>query len=124
MSQEIPNAASAEAGQEVERIRDIIFGAQMRDYQHQFEQVEAELGQLKRQIAALKQDLATAGSDQTQRLQQVHEQVHEQMTEADAALRDELQRAVRDLDERKVDRVSLGDLLIALGTQLKADEKA
>ncbi|MBN1641782.1 MAG: hypothetical protein JXA09_11150 [Anaerolineae bacterium] len=120
MVQEKLGATSADPGQEVERIRDIIFGAQMRDYQQQFDAVTAELRRLEQALAALGQDLSAADREQARSVQELRDHVQR----ADSALRDELQQAVQSLSEAKVDRARLGDLLIALGTQLKADGKA
>jgi len=36
--------------QDVERIRDIIFGSQMRDYQQQFEALQRDLARLQQEI--------------------------------------------------------------------------
>ncbi|MGD1994585.1 MAG: hypothetical protein PVI59_15425 [Anaerolineae bacterium] len=116
MSDEQANATSpAGSAQEVDRIRDIIFGPQMQDYDQRFQTVQRDLERLQQGIDGLTEQLADQDSGQTKKLQNLRRE----MRRADDDLRDELRQAVHRLMEEKVDRVALGDLFVELGTHLK-----
>jgi sirohydrochlorin ferrochelatase len=117
MSDEQVNAISqVEAPQEVDRIRDIIFGHQMRDYDQQFQIVRRDLERLQQELDRLAERLAEQDSSQAKRLQELRQE----MRRADDDLRDELRQATQTLTNDKVDRVALGELFIELGTHLKS----
>jgi len=117
MSDEQVNA-TPEVGsvQEVDRIRDIIFGHQMRDYDQQFQIVRRDLERLQQELDRLAERLAEQDSSQARRLQELRQE----MRRADDDLRDELRQATQTLTNDKVDRVALGELFIELGTHLKS----
>jgi hypothetical protein len=94
MADEQANAMSqVESAQEVDRIRDIIFGPQMRDYEQRFQIIQRDLDRL--------------------------QNLRREMRQADEDLRDELRQTAQNLMTDKVDRVALGELFIELGTHLK-----
>jgi predicted nucleic acid-binding Zn-ribbon protein len=101
--------------QEVDRIRDIIFGPQMRDYQDRFQQVTRDLQRLEKELGRLSQQLADQDSNQSKKLQALRRELRE----ADDDLRGELRRSADQLTNDKVSRESLGELFIDLGTRLK-----
>ena len=105
----------AEPAQEVDRIRDIIFGSQMRDYEQRFETVQHDLDRLRQEIDRLSEQLADQDSSQNKKLQALHQEVRQ----ADDDLRNELRKTAQTLMTNKVDRVALGELFIDLGTHLK-----
>ena len=105
----------AESAQEMERIRDIIFGAQMRDYERQFQTVQRDLERLQRDIDRLSQQLTDQESSQSKKMQGLRQE----MRQADDDLRDELRQTAHRLTDDKVDRVTLGELFVELGTHLK-----
>jgi len=105
----------AEPAQEVDRIRDIIFGPQMRDYEQRFETVQHDLDRLRQEIDRLSEQLADQDSSQNKKLQALHQEVRQ----ADDDLRNELRKTAQALMTSKVDRVALGELFIDLGTHLK-----
>ena len=105
----------AESPQEVERIRDIIFGAQMRDYERQFQVVQRDLERLQRDIDRLSQQLTDQESSQSKKIQGLRQE----MRQADDDLREELRQTAQTLTTNKVDRVALGGLFVELGTRLK-----
>ena len=116
MSDEQANAMSqGESAQEVDRIRDIIFGPQMRDYEQQFQTVQRDLERLQQETDRLAEQLADQDSSQTKKLQNLRRE----MRRADDGLRDELRQTAQKLTNDKVDRVALGELFIELGTHLK-----
>ena len=117
MSDEQVNAISqVEAPQEVDRIRDIIFGHQMRDYDQRFQIVRRDLERLQQELDRLAERLAEQDSSQAKRLQELRQE----MRRADDDLRDELRQATQMLTDDKVDRVALGELFIEVGTHLKS----
>jgi predicted nucleic acid-binding Zn-ribbon protein len=104
-----------ESVQEVDRIRDIIFGPQMRDYQQRFQMFQRDLERLQQEIDRLTEQLADQDSSQSKKLQNLRRE----MRKADDGLRDELRETAQRLTVEKVDRVALGELFIELGTHLK-----
>jgi len=108
-------APQLEAAQDVDRIREIIFGAQMRDYQQQFQSLQRDLARHQQELDHLAEQLAEQGSDQGKKLQSLRQELRE----ADEDLRDELRQTGQKLTAEKVDRVVLGELFIELGTHLK-----
>ncbi len=104
-----------EPAQEVDRVREIIFGSQMRDYQQRFQSVQRDLDRLQQEIDRLTEQLSEQGSDQSKKLQSLRQELRQ----ADEDLRDELRQTGQKLTAEKVDRVVLGELFVELGTHLK-----
>ena len=116
MTNEQANAMSqVESAQEVDRIRDIIFGPQMRDYEQRFQIIQRDLDRLQQEIDRLGEQLTEQDSSQGKKLQNLRRE----MRQADEDLRDELRQTAQNLMTDKVDRVALGELFIELGTHLK-----
>jgi predicted nucleic acid-binding Zn-ribbon protein len=107
--------SKAESIEEVDRIRDIIFGHQMRDYEQRFQIFQRDLERLQQEIDRLIEQLADQDSSQSKKLQDLRRE----MRKADDGLRDELRETAQRLTIEKVDRVALGELFIELGTHLK-----
>lgn len=110
-----PDAAQQEPPQELDRIRDIIFGTQMRDYQQQFQVIQRDLARLQKEIDRLTEELAEQDSSQSKKLQALRRETGK----GDDELRSELRQTAQELTNDKVDRETLGELLIELGTRLK-----
>jgi predicted nucleic acid-binding Zn-ribbon protein len=108
-------ASDAESIREIERIRDIIFGAQMRDYQHQFQAIQRDIDRLQQEVDRLVEQLAEQDSGQRKKLQDLRREVRR----ADDELRDEFRQTAQELTVAKVDREALGELFVELGTHLK-----
>jgi predicted nucleic acid-binding Zn-ribbon protein len=109
------STSQLESVQEVDRIRDIIFGHQMRDYEQRFQIFQRDLERLQQEIDHLTEQLADQDASQSKKLQDLRRE----MRKADDGLRDELRETAQRLTVEKVDRVALGDLFIELGTHLK-----
>jgi len=105
-----------ERAQEVDRIRDIIFGSQMRDYEGRFQAVQRDIERLQRDIDRLNERLAEQESSHNKEIGDLRQE----MRRADDALRDELRESAQRLTSDKVDRIALGELFIELGRQVKA----
>lgn len=101
--------------QDVERIRDIIFGPQIRDYESRFQTVQRDLDRLQQEIDRLAGQLTDQGGDQNKKLQGLRQE----MRQADDNIRDELRQTSQRLTDEKVDRLALGELFIELGNHLK-----
>ncbi len=118
MTDEQKENVPTEPAQEVDRIRDIIFGPQMRDYQQRFQNVERDLERLQQEIDTLTQQLADQDSGQSKKVQSLRND----MRKADDNLRDELRDTTQTLRAEKVDRSTLGELFIELGNHLKGGD--
>jgi predicted nucleic acid-binding Zn-ribbon protein len=100
--------------QDVERIRDIIFGSQMRDYQQQFEALQRDLARLQQEIDQLNERLAEQDSSQGKQVQAVRRELRQ----ADDDLRSELRETAQRLTTGKVERADLGQLFLEIGNHL------
>lgn len=146
----------------VERIREILFGAQMREYTQRFDTVTRDVTRLNQEVARLGEQmreqearlrkelrqevehlsslLQDQDKKQQQQLQQLDQRLTNQLQELDRkhtegaqklaynlhqleqSLRAELHDLSRRLNSMKVDRPTLGELLIGIGTSLKSNE--
>lgn len=104
---------------ELERIRDIIFGPQMQDYEGQFGRVAAELGLLSQQLGELRSTLAQQKADQEQRLDELASTLGDQTSQLADDLRAEFAEALEALQDDKASRLDVGDVLVEMGTRLK-----
>jgi chromosome segregation ATPase len=102
--------------EEVDRIRNIIFGAQMRDYDQRFQTIRRDLGRLQQALTRLSDQLSEQDQDQGKKLQALRGE----MRQADDDLRQELREAADQLMGDKMDRAALGDMFIELGQRLKS----
>jgi uncharacterized coiled-coil DUF342 family protein len=105
-----------EKPQEVERIRDIIFGTQMRTYEGNFQTIHRDLERLFHEIDRLNEKADDQDRNHNQKLQALERE----LKKANDHLRTELRDTAFKLTDEKVDRQFLGDLLIELGSQLKS----
>jgi len=115
MASQEPVKADAANDQEVDRIRDIIFGPQMRDYDQRFHNILDDIDRANRAIERLGEVQSEHEANFNKKVQALRTELRQE----DDSLRAELRQAIDRLTTDKVDRVNLGDLLIQLGTQLK-----
>jgi predicted nucleic acid-binding Zn-ribbon protein len=104
-----------ETAEEVGRIRDILFGHQMRDYQQRFDALRRDLERLQGELDRFRQQLADQDADQGKKLGSLRQEARD----ADEALRGELRETAAQLSDQKTDRAVLAELLIQLGADLK-----
>ena len=109
------SAPETGSAQEVDRIRDIIFGSQMRDYEQTFQVMQRDLERLQGEVDRLTEQLGDQDSEQSKKLQSLRQE----MRKADDSLRDELRETAQNLVTDKVDRLALAEMFIELGSQLK-----
>jgi chromosome segregation ATPase len=100
--------------QDVERIRDILFGTQMRDYQQQFEALQRDVVRLQQELDRLNEQLAEQDNNQGKKLQDLRRDTRQ----AEDDLRRELRETAQRLAADKVETVDLGRLFLELGTRL------
>jgi predicted RNase H-like nuclease (RuvC/YqgF family) len=101
--------------QDVDRIRDIIFGPQIRDYEQRFQNVQRDLERLQQDFDRLNDQLTDQNSEQNKKTQTLRRE----MRQADDDLRSEIRDTSKKLTNDKVDRMTLGELFVELGTHLK-----
>lgn len=102
------------SSQDVERIRDIIFGTQMRDYQQLFEALQRDVARLQQELDQLNEQLAEQDSNQGKKIQALRRDTRQ----ADDELRSELRETAQKLATDKVERADLGRLFLEIGTHL------
>lgn len=100
---------------EVDRIRDIILGPQLREYEQRFQIIQRDLERLQQELDHLTEQLAGQDSEQNKKLQALRRD----MRQSDDDLRGELRQTSQKLTTDKVDRMALGELFVELGTHLK-----
>jgi predicted RNase H-like nuclease (RuvC/YqgF family) len=105
----------AEPMEDVNRIRDIIFGSQMKDYDERFDSLQRDLKRLEKELDGLSERLTNQDGEQNNKLQSLRRS----MRRADRDLRDELRQKCKKLTDEKADREVLGQMFIELGTRLK-----
>lgn len=116
MADEQPNnSPQPEVVEKIDRVRDIIFGPQMRDYEQQFQLVKRDLERLQQEIDHLAERLTEQDSNHLKKVQALHRE----MRQADDDIRSEMRQTAQKLTIDKVDRLALGELFIELGTHLK-----
>jgi multidrug resistance efflux pump len=108
-------APATETVEEVGRIRDILFGQQMRDYQQRFDALRRDLERQQGELDRLRQQLADQDADQGKKLGALRQEARD----ADDALRGELRETSALLSDQKADRAVLAELFIQLGTSIK-----
>ncbi|MEZ4639500.1 MAG: hypothetical protein R2856_31830 [Caldilineaceae bacterium] len=91
-----------------------------RDQDKRIQQLQSEIARLQQAVTQLNAQLA----DQRQQHAEQIEQIRRHVDDADASLRAETEQALHQLRDDKLDRRALGDLLVALGSRLKADADA
>ena len=116
MTAEKKITSAEEKPQEVDRIRDIIFGSQMRTYEGNFQTIQRDLERLLGEIDRLNEKMEEQDRFQSQKLQALERDLRK----ADNNLLTELRETAFKLTDEKVDRQFLGDLLIEMGSQLKS----
>ncbi len=109
-------AAGPETTEELGRIRDILFGHQMRDYQQRFDAVRRDLERLQGELDRVRQQLADQDAEQAKKMGSLRQETRD----ADEALRSELRETAAQLTDQKTDRAVLAELLIQVGKDLKS----
>lgn len=105
-----------DAPKDVDRLRDIIFGGQMREYAQRFQIIQRDLERLQSELDRLTEEMTDQGRDFDKKLQALRRDARQ----GDDDLRAELRDTAEKLMDEKVDRLALGELFVELGNHLKA----
>ena len=117
MAKKNDSGASLELDQQgVNRIRDIVFGPQMREYEQRFQQIKNDLERMQQEMERLSDKLIDQDAEQLKKLQALQQD----MRKSDDTLRNELRESSQKLTDEKVDRVTLAELFIELGNNIKS----
>ncbi|MCB0173053.1 MAG: hypothetical protein KDJ97_21175 [Anaerolineae bacterium] len=117
MAKKNDSGASLELDQQgVNRIRDIVFGPQMREYEQRFQQIKNDLERMQQEMERLSDKLIDQDAEQLKKLQALQQD----MRKSDDTLRNELHESSQKLTDEKVDRVTLAELFIELGNNIKS----
>ncbi len=111
------NTKSATSPQDLERVREILFGGVIRDHDARFATVQRDLERLQKALDRANEELAKRDSAQNQKLQEARQEFQRESDE----LRAELRSSVERLGSAKVDKEQLGNLFIEMGNQIKGN---
>jgi chromosome segregation ATPase len=115
MATEKAKPSPGEAPKDVERVRDIIFGPQMRDYDQRFHTIQRDIERLRQELEQLNEQMGEMDREQGKRVQTLRREARQ----SDDDLRTELRQTSQKLQLEKVDRMALGELFVELGNHLK-----
>ena len=115
MTQKASQPTAGSTPQEADRIRDIIFGPQIREYEQRFQSLQRDVERLQQELDRMHEELTEQDAEQNKRLQAVRRDLRQ----GDDDLRTELRQTAQALSFEKVVRFSLGELFVNLGTHLK-----
>jgi len=107
--------AMIEPQQDVNRIREIIFGAQMRAYEQRFQTLQRDLERLQKQLDQLAEQVEQRDTNQGNKTRELRNE----MRQANDTLREELRAIAQALTNDKVDRVALAEMFVQLASHLK-----
>ena len=105
----------ATSPQDMERVREILFGGVILDYDARFATQQRDLERLQRALEKTNEQLAAQDSAQNKKLQEARQDFQTAIDDLRAETRSALDR----LSAEKVDREQLGNLLIEMGNQIK-----
>jgi len=113
----------------IDQIREIIFGEQLISWQQRFADLEKALSELKKSVESgfsrLEKQIGTEKQTLTGNVQDLRSEVNKDSDDLRAqiaAARKELADKIATLNERKVDRDSIGEVFIQWGQKVKARE--
>jgi hypothetical protein len=106
--------------EELERVREILFGSMARDQDKRIQQLQNEIARLQQAVTQLNSQLA---EQNRQHIDQIG-QLRQQAEAANASLRSDMEDALSQLRDDKLDRRMLGALLTSLGSRLQEDSAA
>lgn len=95
----------------IEAIKNLIFGENITEYNHEFENIKNDIIQKKETLEEL---ISSVKAELNEAIDNLSTDLNIRITE----LEDHLEAKFDDLNEKKVDRKQLGDLLIKLGNKI------
>ena len=108
-------ASPAATPQDLERVREILFGGVIRDHDARFATLQRDLERLQKSLDKTNQELTNRDRAQSQKLEEARQDLQTTAEE----LRAELRAAADRLSDEKVDREQLGNLFVEIGNQIK-----
>lgn len=88
----------------------------MREYEQRFQQIKNDLERMQQEMERLSDKLIDQDAEQLKKLQALQQD----MRKSDDTLRNELRESSQKLTDEKVDRVTLAELFIELGNNIKS----
>lgn len=104
---------TAGADSKIEAIKNLIFGENIQEYNHEFEVLKTDISQKKEELLDYVDD---ARKEIMTAVDNISTDVNIRISDLEQALNDKTQ----DLDDRMLDRTSLGEMLIELGQKIKS----
>lgn len=101
--------------QDLERVREILFGAVIRDHEARFVTLQRDLERLQKALDKTNEELAAQESSHSKKLQEARQAFQASTEELRAEMRAEVSR----LTDEKVNREQLGTLFIEIGNQIR-----
>ena len=114
-NEQVSATVQTEVPRDVDRIREILFGGQMREYEQRFQAMQRDLERLQQELDRLNEQLGSQDSEQNKKLHTLRRD----LKQADDELRGELRQTTQTLTGEKVDRAALGELFAELGNRLR-----
>lgn len=105
------DTTSNDASSKINAIKDLIFGENIQEYNHEFENIKADILKKKKELEAFVEDTKT---ELLKSIDNLSTDVNIRITE----LEDKTVENIENLEDKKVDRQVLGDLLIKLGEKI------
>ncbi len=101
------------ADSKIEAIKNLIFGENIQEYNHEFNTLKTEIAQKKEELLEYVDD---ARKEIMTAVDNLNTDVNIRISDLEQALNDKAQ----DLDDRKINRDSLGEMFIQLGKNIKS----
>lgn len=107
-----PNNTNAnDSTSKIDAIKQLIFGENIQEYNHEFEAVKRDILNKKKELENLVDDVK---AELLQNIDNLSTDINIRLTELESTLEDKADA----LDEKKLDRKLFGDLLIKLGEKI------
>ncbi|AUC83727.1 fructose 1,6-bisphosphatase [Lacinutrix sp. Bg11-31] len=105
------NTNATDSTSKIDAIKQLIFGENIQEYNHEFEAVKQDILKKKKELENLLDDVK---SELLQNIDNLSTDINIRITELENTLEDKAET----LDEKKLDRKLFGDLLIKLGEKI------
>jgi len=106
----------------IEAVKQLIFGENMQQYDSEFNEVRATIKKTKQELVNEIDETRTALTDlineTRESLNKALSDLRNDMNKKTSQLREDMDESIADLDERKVNRKLLGELLQMMGKQI------
>lgn len=110
------SGALASTPRDIDRVRDIIVGPQMRDYEQRFQTLQRDMERLRTEIVEMGVQLTEQDQEHNRRMQTLRREARQ----SDEDVRNESRAVAQRLMYDKVDRHALGELFVELGSYIKS----